>query len=580
MVIDWKRLFFMAATTVWGVAQAAGAAQGKAVYGAEYYRSPVGFAIQLAGNVGEIRSGHFHTGLDIRALQGPGSPVYAAADGFVSRVGVSPTGYGHVLYITHPNGETSVYGHLESFEPRIARWVRSQQYAKRSFRVDLYPASGQFPVKQGERIAALGNTGSSGGPHLHFEIRDAYGRPRNLIAEGVFNVPDRIPPTVSRVLLYEIDSVAGAPRRRLRQAVAVRTLPDGTTQPEDSVLTLHGPGYLAYEVIDYKDGRSNTMGVYSLRQAVDGGRHFSFRLDRIDFATTGYVAAFVDYPENRCARRTSVLRAYVSPNNRLANYGPERRLGDGTIRVADSAGRRVETVIRDDAGNATTLRFTIVRGEPMPEAEEPQGRGVMWWSGAQFRLPGATVDIPGRALYESMVLEAAQDMVAGRPVVRIGSEDVPLQRAATISLAADSVPASLRSKLVVVSVDDRGRLSNVGGGWEAERRRVVARSKRLGCFAVAADTLAPVVTGVYASEGRIPAGETVRWRATDDLSGIVRYSLTVDGRWELLAWDPKSRTLEYVPQRAAAGAETRHRLVLTVGDAKGNVKTWKGTYIW
>ena len=145
-------------------------------YGAEYYRSPVGFTITLAGNVGEIRSDHFHTGMDIKALQGIGSPVYAVADGYVSRIGVSPTGYGNVLYVTHPNGETSVYGHLNGFAPQIARWVRARQYAKRSFRVDLYPERDQFPVKKGERIAFLGNSGSSGGPHLHFEIRDAPSR--------------------------------------------------------------------------------------------------------------------------------------------------------------------------------------------------------------------------------------------------------------------------------------------------------------------------------------------------------------------------------------------------------------------
>ncbi|MCC8062075.1 MAG: M23 family metallopeptidase, partial [Rikenellaceae bacterium] len=233
------RKIFLATLGLWAVVcgKAYGQSAGK-TFGAEYYRSPVGFAITLAGNVGEIRSDHFHTGMDIKALQGVGSPVYATADGYVSRVGVSPTGYGNVLYVTHPNGETSVYGHLNAFAPQIARWVRAQQYAKQSFLVDLYPAKGQFPVAKGERIAFLGNTGSSGGPHLHFEIRDAQGRPRNLIAQKVFQVADRVPPVVSRILLYEVDSARGVPFRTLRQSVAVRMLPDGTAVPEDSVLRL------------------------------------------------------------------------------------------------------------------------------------------------------------------------------------------------------------------------------------------------------------------------------------------------------------------------------------------------------
>ncbi len=572
-MVIFKKIFFIAAAfCVVGHTQAA-----ERVYGAEYYRSPVGFAITLAGNVGEIRSDHFHTGMDIRALQGVGSPVYATADGYVSRVGVSPTGYGNVLYVTHPNGETSVYGHLNAFAPQIARWVRAQQYAERSFRVDLYPAKGQFPVAKGERIAFLGNTGSSGGPHLHFEIRDAQGRPRNLIAQKVFQVADRVPPVVSRILLYEVDSARGVPFRTLRQSVAVRMLPDGTAVPEDSVLRLGRRGYLAYEVIDYKDGKSNTMGVYAIRQRVDGKVNFSFAIDRLDFATTGYVNTFVDYPENHRARRTSVLRACVSPHNRLAVYGPERKTADGMISVADGGPRRIETIVTDDAGNSTRLRFRIERG-PVADAEVPPGEPVSWWNGRTFDLPGAQVAIPGGALYESMLIPVSRDSVGGLPVVRAGSSDIPLQKAATVSIAAPKLPESLRGKALLVTIGDNGKPGSVGGGWDAAAQRVSAQVKRLGCFAVAVDTVAPVVRPVYASGARIPAGKTVRWHVTDDLSGIARYTLTVDGKWELLAWDPKSRTMEHVPVRGTA--PVKHEVVLTVRDAKGNTKTFKGTYIW
>ncbi len=550
---------------------------GTKAYGAEHYRSPVGFAITLAGNVGEIRSDHFHAGVDIKALQGVGSPVYATGDGYVSRVGVSPTGYGNVLYVTHPNGETSVYGHLNAFAPQIARWVRAQQYAKRSFRVDLYPAKGQFPVAKGERIAFLGNTGSSGGPHLHFEIRDAQGRSRNLIAQKVFQVADRVPPVVSRILLYEVDSVRGVPFRTLRQSVAVRMQPDGTAVPEDSVLRLGRRGYLAYEVIDYKDGKSNTMGVYALRQRVDGEVNFSFAIDRLDFTTTGYVNTFVDYPENHRARRTSVLRAWVSPHNRLAVYGPERKTADGTISVADGGPRRIETVVTDDAGNSTRLRFRIERGT-VADTEVPPGEPVLWWNGRTFDLSGAQVAIPGGALYESMLIPVSRDSVGGLPVVRAGSSDIPLQKAATVSIAVPELSESLRDKALLVAIGDNGRPGSVGGGWDAAVQRVSAQVKRLGCFAVAVDTVAPVVRPLYASGAQIPAGKTVRWQVTDDLSGIACYTLTVDGKWELLAWDPKSRTMEHVP--VCGTTPVKHDAVLTVRDAKGNTKTFKGTYIW
>lgn len=547
--------------------------------GADYYRSPVGFAITLAGNVGEIRSNHFHTGIDIKALQGVGSPVYAVADGYISRIGVSPTGYGHVLYVTHPNGETSVYGHLNAFAPRIARWVREQQYAKRSFRVDLYPDQSRFPVTKGETIAFLGNTGSSGGPHLHFEIRDAQGRPRNLIADGVYRVSDHVPPVVSRILLYEVvSSTSGVPCAVLRQSVPMTMRSDGSAIPADTLLYLAGKGYLAYEVIDYKDGKSNTMGVYALEQRVDDQPNFRFAIDRLDFATTGYVNTFIDYPANRRARRTSVLRCYLSPHNRLALYGTQRIPDNGIISVADTSPRRVVTTVRDDAGNSTVVRFSIARGRALPDSLVPQGKPVLWWRGHTFERPNGEVAIPGSALYESRLIPIGADTLQGHSVVWVGSGDIPLQRAATVSLAARDLPASLRSKALVVSLDEQGRLSPVGGGWNPTTERVSASTKRLGCFAVAVDTVAPMLRPTYAPGTRIPSGKALRWRATDDLSGITRYTLTVDGRWELLCWDPKSRTLEHTPQRSETPAA--HAVVLTVRDAKGNTNTFKATYTW
>lgn len=548
-------------------------------YGADYYRSPVGFAITLAGNVGEIRSNHFHTGIDIKALQGVGSPIYAVADGYVSRIGVSPTGYGHVLYVTHPNGETSVYGHLNAFAPHIARWVREQQYAKRSFRVDLYPDKSRFPVTKGERIAFLGNTGSSGGPHLHFEIRDAQGRPRNLIADGVYRVADHVPPVVSRILLYEmVESSSGVPCAVLRQSTPVTMHSDGSATPADTLLHLSEKGYLAYEVIDYKDGKSNTMGVYALEQRVDGQPNFRFTIDRLDFATTAYVNTFIDYPENRRARRTSVLRSYLSPHNRLALYGAQRIPGSGIISVADSSPRRVVTTVRDDAGNSTVVRFAVARGRALPDSLVPQGKPVLWWRGHTFELPNGEIAIPGSALYESRLIAVGHDTLQGMPVVWVGSSDIPLQRAATISLKAHDLPAALRSKALVVTLDEQGRPSNLGGGWNPTTERVSVSTKRLGCFAVAVDTVAPTLRPTYASGARIPNGRTLRWRATDDLSGITRYTLTVDGRWELLSWDPKSHTLEHTPQRSET--PSAHAVVLTVRDAKGNTNTFKATYTW
>lgn len=259
------------------------------------YCVPVDFPLVLSGNVGEVRSNHFHTGIDIKSGGVVGAVVRAVADGYVSRVGVSPTGYGLVLYVTHPaTGEVSVYGHLDRFAPRIAKWVEQRQYQKESFKVDLYPPRDMFVVKKGEYIANIGNSGSSGGPHLHFEVRDAQARPTNVLARGIFKVSDSQVPMVGAVMVFEVDTVCGVPHPVLVQTIPMRTVANGMVVPaeaDNAVIRMARNGFLAYQMIDYKDGRSNTMGVYALEQRVDGMLNFSYKLDKLNFATQRQINA-------------------------------------------------------------------------------------------------------------------------------------------------------------------------------------------------------------------------------------------------------------------------------------------------
>ena len=139
----------------------------------DYFQSPVDFKMYLAANFGEIRSDHFHSGIDIKTLSRSGEIIRSAADGYVSRIVVSPVGFGKALYINHPNGYTTVYGHLSKFTPEIESWVKTRQYSSRSFDQNLFPEESRFPVSKGDLIGYSGNTGSSTGPHLHFEVRDS-----------------------------------------------------------------------------------------------------------------------------------------------------------------------------------------------------------------------------------------------------------------------------------------------------------------------------------------------------------------------------------------------------------------------
>ncbi len=551
---------------------------------AQRYASPVNFpTITLAGNVGEIRSDHFHTGIDIKAQQGVGSPVLAAADGYVWRIYVSPTGYGKALYVMHPNGEVTLYGHLDGFNSKIAAWVRSQQYARQSFFVDLYPSSGQFPVTRGQQIARLGNSGSSGGPHLHFEVREAgTGNPVNLLAHGMFTVADHQAPVVSRIFLYEVDTVQGVPYHRLVQSTAV-------TRGLTPVMKMSpgSRGYLAYELVDLRDGLPNTMGIYSLEQRIDSAVNFAFAIDKISFANSAYVTTMTAYAAHK-ASRVDVLRSYISPNNTLGFYRSVVRRG---IIDAPAPGtvQRAEVTATDDCGNKTTVRFSITSDASLTRSAPELPASVLpvdWARDFTFGNALVKVDIPARTLYESLLLAeptaADEGWITVAPAL-YGENDIPLVKSFTLLLReCGDIPPALRPKALVIRATGteggKTTFANAGGSYDAATGGVRTSSSSFGRFKVAIDTIAPVITPKLVSGAAVPSGSVLGFTVTDDLSGIASYRLEINGQWELLEYDPKTRTMFHTPVRGATAV--RRGVVLTVRDARGNVRTFRGNYAW
>lgn len=523
------------------------------------YVSPVTFPIVLAGNVGELRTDAFHAGIDIRGMRGVGSDVLAVAGGFVSRVGVSPWGYGNVLYVTHADGAVSVYGHLDGFKPEIAKWVRAQQYAAKSFAVNLYPGAGQFPVKQGEKIGMLGNTGNSGGAHLHLEIRSPrIGMPINIIKEGVYNVPDREKPQLKSIKLYEIDTVDGVEIHRLKKSLT----------PSDTMsFVLRGRGYLAYEVVDYKDGKSNTMGVYSIEQRVNGEINYSFTMDFIDFNKGRCVNTLTHYAASRASKH-DVIRAYVSNNNPLSIYKNVKNRG---IITAAATPVEVRTVITDDAANEREVKLVIKRDDSLAEGNASKvfaGARVARW-GQDFSCGGnrAGLWIAKGSLYDDALIEFSDN----GEVVTVGSPEIALHKAAGLSF---NIQDSVRTdKVGVVMVADDKKLSWIGGSCKGSK--LSASIKRFGKYRLMQDLTNPRITPLSLGEN---GGSQLKFKITDDLSGVESFYLTVNGSWELAELDGKTGTLIYRFTRNQT--PIGHEVVLVVADAKNNRTTFKKNIQW
>ena len=542
------------------------------------YASPLNIPLYLAGNFGEIRSNHFHSGIDFKTENVSGKKVFAVADGYVSRIFVSPFGYGHALYVTHPDlGTVSVYGHLSRFTGEIARYALQQQYAARSFSIDRYLQAGKFPVKKGDLIAYSGNTGSSGGPHLHFEIRDGATQcPTNLLAKGIYKIQDNLSPQILSIALVEVDTLCGVPLHRPQPKIPTVPEQAGTYRMSQDTLYLRKPSYFAIEVTDRKNGvPNNTFGIARMEVTRNGKPYFGFNIDKISFATTRYVNTLMLFPETQNTRN-DIFRTYISPNNQLDFYIDVAQRG--VIKPQTIRNTEMITVrIWDDAGNEASTRFHI-KAElncEEPPADEVSGTPVWWLKGHTYTDSLCRLQIPPRALYESALLEIRHKPASREsfsPVMSVSDADVMLQKSITIALKGNRVPAELRDKALIVRIGKQGKESSLGGRWNGNY--LEASSTVFGSFRIAVDTVPPRIV-----PGTVTAA-SITCKATDDLSGIASWQATLDGKWTLMRYEPKTACFTHLFSDGVIEKGGNHELIFTVTDGRGNKSSHRQTFNW
>lgn len=538
------------------------------------YLSPLTIPLELSGNFGEVRSNHFHSGIDFKTAGVTGQDIVAVADGYVSRIYVSPSGYGKALYIYHPaTGTTSVYGHLDRFVPEIAEYVKQIQYSKQSFFQDIYPPKSKFVVLAGERVAFSGNSGSSGGPHLHFEIRNSASEPMNLLQKRIYKVFDGIAPTIAAVYLVEVDTVSGVAVHR-----TVKTLKVAGQKVLKDTLRITKPSYFALEFIDKKRGTTNIFGSYSLKITRDSADYFGYSIDKFSFAETRYVNTLCLYPENGDTRN-EVVRSYVSENNKLSIY--DKVVGRGII-VPNSVNgvERVDFELCDDSDNRSKLSIFITRGEQSESRAAPEmsGEAVRWKSGARLVKGGALLTIPGEALYDDMIIGFEQkssevkDLYSA--VFAIGDSSYPIQKPITLAIKGDSIPSNLRSKALLVKIKG-GKLSSAGGEWSSGR--VSGKIYSFGEYSIAVDTLPPTIQPLYNSAER--QSGWLSFKISDNLAGVKLYRANINGEWALLDYDAKTGRVRHNLSDGIA-KKGENEIEVIISDGVGNIKSYTGKLIY
>lgn len=533
-----------------------------------YFRLPVSAeGIRISGSFGELRANHFHTGMDISG--NVGQPVFAAAGGHIHRIRVQEGGYGNVLYLKHPNGYSTVYAHLDKFSPAVAKYVREAQYRQERFEVDLYPGATVFPVKKGDQIGDLGNSGSSEGPHLHFEIRRTANQ--KALNPLLFGLPlqDRTPPELRDLKAYVLNE-----KREPLTALAlpIEQRPNGThgLKGGDTVRIAAWRVGFGLKAFDQMTGNTlNKNGLCTLTLLADGQVAFQWRANEIDFDENRYLNAHTDY----AARKRFGAwfhRCFVLPGDRLSNYVRTDNLG--AIPIYKEKPVQITIRAADAHDNTSTLTFWVLRDEPQPFTPQPCQFELPYDVESRVDLDGFSMTFPKGTLYETLYFRyatapAKPGMYA--PVHQVHDDAVPLHRYGTLAIRADNLPEALRPKAVVARLGN-GRPTNCGGTWKNDF--VETRVRDFGEYTVLVDTVPPTIkTVVFAADMR--QKKTMSFVLSDNFGtdGNARglqYRGTVDGKWVLFEFDRKRARLTHTFDGRIGPGE--HTLRLTVTDDRGN----------
>jgi murein DD-endopeptidase MepM/ murein hydrolase activator NlpD len=503
----------------------------------DYFQSPLDIPLDLSGTFGELRSNHFHSGLDFKTKGVEGLPVYAAGDGYVSRIKISTFGYGKAIYITHPNGYTSVYGHLQKANGAIQEFIKKRQYLEKSYEVEMYLYPTELPVKKGDIIAFTGNTGGSGAPHLHFEFRNT--KSEEILNPLLFGfkkmIKDERLPVIQGLVAYPLDSTTVNNSQKPIN-ISFSKQADGTYLG----VKVKANGKMAFGINahDFCTNAYNKNGLYKVKAYLNGVLYYQYGFDGFAFDESRYINNFIDY------ERFHLMGQRVQKLFQLADYPLSivaDNKKDGTIKVQpgtnytyrvelfDFHGNKVDLIIPIEYANLQATIKNVIQKTPYFVKAKNE---------AIFEKDKVSVQIPENAFYSNFYL----NFEVNKDILTLHDDSVPVHKNITITFNdVEGLSEEQLAKTYIATLEgyklDYNKTYRKGNSFSI-------KTKTLGKFKLAQDVTHPRIYNVNFVEGKtIKEQKTISVSVSDLHSEIDTYNGYLNGKWILLEYDYKTKKL-------------------------------------
>jgi len=534
------------------------------------FELPIKIPISLSGNFAEIRKNHFHSGIDIRTQGRGGFPIYSIDSGYISRIKIQSGGYGNAIYINHNNGLTSVYAHLDRLSDALKKTTEKKQYEKESFEIDLLFTRNEIKVKRDELIGYSGNSGSSGGPHLHFEIRDS--KTQNPLDPIMFFpiIKDNIAPSFNNLYIYNT-------KNQLFNKTGVYKLHKKGNKYYSNQNLIKVPKNFTFgiEMYDHTNESRSRNGIKETKVYFDNILFFTLKIDSFSFAKTRYANCVIDYFQKKKYKR-NVYRTHILPNNLLNIYKSEN---NGIITLTDYNNHNIKFVSTDSHGNTSTLETTIKRSDSFPSTKNNQI--LSWNQDYTLNTNEYNLDIKKNSLYSNTKydISISYDKKTEFPTIHFATFQSIFHKPFNISYDISNKTTIDFSKVIWCSINNKGQITETLK-TKIKENKIIGESRETGYFTIKIDTIAPQIKILNIENKKYLSRRRICAIIKDDISGIKSYNGYINNQWVLFKYDAKKNLLTYNFDEKIIKDNSEKTVSIYVSDYCGNIdiKTTKFIY--